>query len=134
MKRKEQPPLQNAQQLDALAGDQLRAHALKHGFVLDDSLANCDVLGSNETVPWPDVKAARRNRRLQGKHAPEEGKSRYLAEAAPCPNCKTPADGLSWFYFESPKETWPAECGCAGWMVVCDQCRIQVHFFIEVVS
>jgi hypothetical protein len=54
--------------------------------------------------------------------------------ASACPGCQTPPDELSWFYFESPRETWQMLCGCAGWMVVCDKCRRQTSYFEEVMS
>jgi len=43
-----------------------------------------------------------------------------------------PARQLSWFYFESPSETWEYLCGRAGWMTVCNRCQRQVDFFLEV--
>jgi hypothetical protein len=126
-------PSDNDQPLDALTGHEFRAHALSHGYVLDDSLADFQFSLSGE-MPWEDVEASRRNRRLQGKHPTTEGKSQYLAKAKPCPKCNTSADALGWFYFRSPKETWPMLCGIAGWMAVCDRCHIQVNFFDEVMS
>ena len=63
-----------------------------------------------------------------------DGKEKYLDTASACPGCQTPPDELSWFYFESPRETWEMLCGCAGWMLVCDQCRRQTSYFEEVMS
>jgi hypothetical protein len=125
-------PPQDDRRLDAMTGDEKRRHALEHGFVLDDSVSELG-LGGDE-YPWEDVEASRRNRRLRAKHPIAEGKSRYLAEARPCPQCQTPADELAWLYFESPPETWPMECGVAGWMTVCDSCRVLANFFSEVMS
>lgn len=85
-------------------------------------------------LPWADVDASRDNLRLQHRHSVAEAKLRYLPEANRCPRCSIRPDALNWFYFSSPQETWPALCGCAGWLVVCDDCRIQVDFFIEVMS
>lgn len=126
-------PSENDQPLDAMTGDELRDHALGHRFVLDDSVADPDLV-AQDGIPWEDVRASRRNRRLQAKHPVSEGKSRYLANANPCSKCKTPADALGWFYFSSPKETWEGLCGVEGWMAVCDRCHIQVNFFIEAMS
>jgi hypothetical protein len=124
-----------------MPGDELRDHALRHGFVLDDWSVNTDFLAKNEMdreLPWEDVEASRRNRRLQKRHRTSERLSEELAthfaEARSCPKCQTPAESLSWFYFSSPKETWPMQCGVAGWMAVCDHCHIQVNFFDEVMS
>ena len=52
---------EDEQPLDAMTGDELRDHALSHGFVLDDSLADPGFVARDE-VPWEDVEASRRNR------------------------------------------------------------------------
>lgn len=88
----------------------------------------------DDQFPWEDVEAARKNQRLQREHPVSVGRQRYSATAKPCPNCQTPADSLSWFYFESPSETWEHLCGRAGWMTVCDRCHLQVDFFLEVMN
>lgn len=87
-----------------------------------------------EGLPLEDVEASRRNRRLQRKHPVADGKRAYLEAASACPGCQTLPDDLSWFYFESPRETWKMLCGCAGWMVVCDKCHRQTSYFEEVMS
>jgi hypothetical protein len=88
----------------------------------------------DQEYPWKDVEASRRNRRLQAKHPLTEGKNQYLASAKACPRCETVPESLNWFYFSSPKETWPQLCGVAGWIAVCDRCHLQVNFFDEVMS
>lgn len=88
----------------------------------------------DDQFPWEDVEAARKNRRLQREHPAVGGRERYAATAKPCPQCHTAAAQLSWFYFESPAETWEHECGQAGWMTVCDRCHLQVDFFMEVLN
>jgi hypothetical protein len=125
-------PPENSPPSADMTGDEAREHALRHGFVLDDSVS--DLLLGGDDYPWEDVQASRRNRRLQAKHPVTEGKNRYLRDANACPKCQTPAETLEWFYFRSPKETWPMQCGVAGWMVVCDRCRVQANFFSEVMS
>ena len=87
-----------------------------------------------EPYPWADVKAARRNRHLQQEHSIEEARARYTTHAKPCPKCHAVATELSWFYFNSPEWTWEHMCGRAGWMTVCDKCRVQVDFFMEVMN
>jgi hypothetical protein len=87
----------------------------------------------DEGYPWPDVDASRRNSRLQRKHPVSEGQASYLKRAKTCPQCGLAAQ-LTWFYFESPKETWENLCGRAGWMTVCDKCHVQVDFFLEVMN
>jgi hypothetical protein len=87
-----------------------------------------------EELPWEDVEASRRNRRLQRKHAVADGKEKYLAAASACPGHQTPPDELSWSYFESPRETWQMLCGSAGWMVVCDKCHRQTSYFEEMIN
>lgn len=107
------------------------------GFILGDWQASTSPFDKNEVdrkLPWEDVEASRRNRRLQKRHPLPEGIGTHFAEARPCPKCHAPAEALSWFYFRSPKETWANECGVAGWLAVCDRCHIQANFFIEAVS
>lgn len=119
-----------------MTGAERRAHALQHGFVLDDTLAHEDICPSEREheYPWGNVDAARRKRRLQARHPTEQWKSHYLAKARPCPKCDAPPEALSWFYFESPKETWQNLCGTAGWMAVCDRCHVQVNYFEEAIG
>lgn len=84
-------------------------------------------------LPWRDVEDARRDHRLQTNHPASEAERRF-ARAGRCPCCQASPETLSWFYFESPPPAWRLECGCAGWMAVCDRCRIQVYFAPEVTS
>jgi hypothetical protein len=58
---------EDEQALDAMNLEERRAHALRHGFVLDDSVADPDLL-AQDGFPWEHVEASRRNRRLQKKH------------------------------------------------------------------
>jgi len=76
---------------------------------------------------WEEVNACRNDKRLQSEHALEDAKREYLPRAVLCPKCKTPASQLPWFYFDSSLHT-PRT---AGWMTVCDQCDLQVDFFVE---
>jgi hypothetical protein len=93
-----------------------------------------DLLDDDDQFPWEDVEAARGDERLQRQHPVAEGKTRYVATGKPCPKCATPADRLTWFYFESPAWTWEHLCGRAGWMTVCNRCQMQVDFFSEMMS
>jgi|UniRef100_A0A7C3V544 hypothetical protein len=86
------------------------------------------------TFPWEDVAASWADDRLQSRHPAAPAKKIYLARALACPDCGTPADRLSWFYFKSPEWTWEHLCGRAGWMVVCERCRRQVNFFCELMN
>jgi len=82
--------------------------------------------------PWQDVDRARKDKRLRRKHPVNEGKQTYQSKA--CPRCGAKAEGLEWFYFESPQETWAKLCGTAGWMTVCDRCHVQVDYFEEILN
>ena len=93
-----------------------------------------DDFDDDDQYPWEDVEAARKNPRLQREHPLADGHRAYLPAAKVCPQCQTPAGQLSWFYFESPSETWEHLCGRAGWMTVCDRCHLQVDFFLEVLN
>jgi hypothetical protein len=50
------------------------------------------------------------------------------------PNCGSAADKLDWFYFATPAESWQHLAGRAGWMTACQQCGIQVDFFVELMN
>jgi hypothetical protein len=97
-------------------------------------MADEDDFEDDDQFPWEDVEAARKNQRLQREHPVAEGQQRYTATAKACPQCHTAAGQLSWFYFESPAETWEHLCGRAGWMTVCDRCHLQVDFFRQVMN
>jgi|ERR1051325_2961219 hypothetical protein len=88
----------------------------------------------DEQLPWADVEASRHNTRLQRGHDKRTAHSQYDHRAMPCPKCGRPPAVLAWFYFESPPSTWEDECGCAGWITVCDLCHVQVDFFVEVMN
>jgi len=88
----------------------------------------------DDSFPWPDVEASRNDRKLQQENSLEEARERYLEQARCCPKCKAKADELAWFYFSSPDITWEHLCGRAGWLTVCDRCRVQVDFFLEVLN
>ena len=77
--------------------------------------------------PWPDVTAAREDRRLQRRHAEEVARARR-GSAAVCPACGAGRTALDFFYFESPPWTWRDMCGRAGVLAVCDPCHRQVDF------
>lgn len=93
-----------------------------------------DDFEDNDQFPWEDVEASRKKRHLQQEHPVAEGHQRYLSTAKACPQCHTVAGQLSWFYFDSPAETWKHLCGRAGWMTVCDRCHLQVDFFCDVMN
>ncbi len=58
----------------------------------------------------------------------------YVASAQICPSCATPPANLEWFYYSSPASTWAKMCGRAGWLTVCDECHLQVDFFVELMN
>jgi hypothetical protein len=93
-----------------------------------------DEILDDDSFPWEDVEASRKDTLLQNEHPVAEAQQHYAAHAKPCPQCHASADNLSWFYFKSPAETWENLCGQAGWIIVCDKCSRQVDFFVELVS
>jgi hypothetical protein len=107
------------------------------GFILDDWSVSTSPYQNNEMneeYPWEHVEASRRNRRLQKRHPLPVDIGNHFVYAKACPKCYAPPKALTWFYFRSPKETWPMLCGVAGWIAVCDRCHIQVNLFDEVIS
>ena len=88
----------------------------------------------SEYFPWEDVMASRSRKPGQGQRSVEEGKGKHLKKAVPCPICDTPADRLSWVYLVTPEWTWQTVCGKAGWITVCNRCRLQVDFFVEIMN
>ena len=97
-------------------------------------MENDDQLSDEVQFPWEDIEAARKNHVLQRQHPASIARQRYSLPAKACPQCETTAEHLDWFYFQSPAETWDAHCGQAGWMTVCDKCRLQVDFILEFVA
>lgn len=83
--------------------------------------------------PWDDVDAARNNAGLQAEHDSEAAR-RHWGKNVSCPKCSRSGSDLEWFYFQSPPSTWSSLCGLAGWLAVCDPCRVQVKFFLEVMN
>jgi hypothetical protein len=95
--------------------------------------------------PWVHVEACRQTPEasLSSKESspkelfpqlPARDRDYYLPSAIACPRCSASASELSWIYFVSPKLTWEKLCGRAGWLTVCDKCRIQVQFFMELLN
>jgi hypothetical protein len=84
--------------------------------------------------PWAMVDRARGDGYLQHGQSASEARLVYLWTARACPTCGLGASALSWFYFRSDDWTWERRCGTAGWMTVCDPCRVQVNFFMEEAS
>jgi hypothetical protein len=64
----------------------------------------------------------------------ENAKACYRDHSAACPNCGTAALDLRWVYFMSDKESWANLCGRAGWMTLCDPCRLRVDYFLEAMN
>jgi hypothetical protein len=133
----QETPRDDVKALDAMSDDESRDQARALGFVLDDWSVNTDPFQKNEMdqrLPWEDVDASRRNRRLQKRHPLPIDIVTHFAQAKACPACHAPPKALTWFYFRSPTETWAMECGTAGWMAVCDRCRVQVNYFQDAIS
>lgn len=84
-----------------------------------------------DMFPWEDVDACR------GQAAPDEENARLpklRAKGSRCPMCRTLAADLTWVYFVSPASMWEALCGRAGWMSICDACRVQVDFDLSIMN
>lgn len=94
--------------------------------------------------PWPDVEAAANDPELNWmkpsrradspSDRDEESVEDMIAERDGCPGCGRPAPELKCMYFSSPAWTWENQCGCAGWLIVCEPCHMQVDFITVVNS
>ncbi len=89
---------------------------------------------NSENSSRKDILTFSGDERLRGQQAIEEAKQRYLKRAAPCPLCATPAEQLSWVYLIPSQWACQALCEKAGWMTVCNRCRLQIDFFEEVAT
>jgi hypothetical protein len=76
--------------------------------------------------PWDDVDACR-GRAVTP--PPEQVQS-----ARSCPECGAEPGALTWIHFRSPAWTWEQLCGREGWLSVCDRCRMQIDFCLEVMN
>lgn len=106
----------------------LPRHWRKHGWltVCDQCKLQIDFFPWKQAIfPWEAVNGARNNIDLQSQFSPDEAKSRYLRDSLPCPRCQTTGSELSWVYYQA---RWEKK---AGWLTICDQCNIQVEFFLE---
>lgn len=74
----------------------------------------------NGIFPWRDVEMCRLNTKLQ-----QQSRASMPAGDDRCPKCGME---LTWVFFSSPGWTWTELCGRAGWLGLCDQCRLQVYF------
>ena len=99
-------------------------------------------LGRRSFFPWEDIEACQNDKhRSQLKtNAPaflilgRTDQDNCLDQAGNCPSCGRHGSDLSLIYFSSPAWTWEKLCGRAGWLVLCELCRIQVAFFCEVMN
>ena len=80
--------------------------------------------------------AAPASLRLGGGAGPslEQAKARYRDHSVACPGCGTAALDLRWVYFVSDKLSWARLRGQAGWMTLCDPCRLRVDYFLEAMN
>jgi hypothetical protein len=81
--------------------------------------------------PWHIVGHSQGNPELQSYHGVKE---EYLDEANSCPKCGTPPERLRWVYVRQdpdPSERpWDRSCR-EGYLLICEQCMLQVDFFCE---
>lgn len=87
----------------------------------------------DQEFPWEEVEASRNDTRLQAGQSSEDFR-RECGSEVKCPSCLRPASELTWIYFSSPPWTWKMLCGREGWLVVCDNCHLQVKFFCTIMN
>jgi len=97
-------------------------------------IGGADTMDGAAYFPWDDVLASKNHTRSEERHSVEDAQKKYLRRASPCPQCGVPAERLSWIYLLSPEWTWQTFCGKAGWITVCDECKLQIDFFPEIMN
>lgn len=108
--------------------NRLRLDAIRRGFFPWEDVAVCRAkkqAGTEETLP--DAPAYFR----VAAHGPIDARRE---QAEPCPSCGASFENLAHVYFVSPDWTWQKLCGRAGWLNICDKCKVQVQFFREVMN
>lgn len=90
--------------------------------------------GEDEMIfPWEDVEAARANPVLQSNYRAGRAR-RHWGDKVACPRCGRGGHTLTWLYFRSPMWTWVELCGRAGYLAVCEPCRVQVAFYCTLLN
>jgi hypothetical protein len=77
-------------------------------------------------VLWEDVEASARDQEPQTIH--EDTRRAAMASAPACPSCRRSPGELRWVYYKSEPWTRREGRGVAGWVGICDRCRLQVEF------
>jgi hypothetical protein len=81
--------------------------------------------------PWSEVESSRADVELQRRAKEEAASDAMVFQLILCPCCNRP---VTWIYFSSPSWTWEKHCGRAGWLGICDPCRMQVDFSLVVMN
>ncbi|MEM6281484.1 MAG: hypothetical protein AAF787_04755, partial [Chloroflexota bacterium] len=89
------------------------------------------------TWPWDLLDECRNDIKLQKEVNSDDETSPhefYSDRAHDCPICGKPAADLSWFFITTPEITWQKLMGREGWQSVCDDCHVQVDFFMTAMN
>jgi hypothetical protein len=90
--------------------------------------------GEDGTIfPWEDVAEAKAKPVLQSNYRAGVAR-RYWGHKVACPRCGRGGHSLTWLYVRSPMWTWVELCGRAGYMAVCERCRVQVVFYCTLLN
>jgi hypothetical protein len=88
-------------------------------------------IGRRQYGVQEDSPMAGENKSRSGFPSVEQAKKCFLPLAIPCPLCKTPPEALSWVYLVIPGWACKNAVRHKGWVTVCDQCKVQINFFVE---
>jgi|GEM_PF-2428342 len=124
----------------------MAGYALRNQF--DDARSHLQALHKEEpelierafnTMKWEFINLCRNDEELQKSSLSDvEGISSiidyYNDQSHNCPICGKSPTELTWFYISSSPESWRMLVGRAGWQSVCDDCKIQVNFFLTTMN
>jgi hypothetical protein len=89
-------------------------------------------VGNGEHVISTDCLMLGEDKRRSRLPSVEEAKERFFQRGLPCPLCKTPPEQFSWIYLVIPPWASKDAEKKAGWLIICDRCKLKIDFFAEI--
>lgn len=63
--------------------------------------------------------------------AVEYAQEQFLSQARLCPTCGAAPSDLFWLGMEDADDAWEAGHGRAGYLTICERCKLQVDFIVD---